>query len=207
MASKETGKAGDVRIYLISCMLFFCIVAGGAFLALYIHLPESETAAWYPAAGMILVGIPWIFWLLTLIYTCLKKIITGSINNNNNNNNMNNNNNNKIAPVITNVARTSGATSAGRTSASADSPGGGGGGAGHVRFGAATVMGEEDDHDDGMGSHSSDTQLPDHLDHDDGEGEPSHIRNAAGSSNNSGDGSSSLGSHESEIPLAFSMSS
>ncbi|XWS42815.1 hypothetical protein CRYUN_Cryun16bG0046500 [Craigia yunnanensis] len=56
-------KQGDARIYIVSTLFFACIVAGGTFLCLYIFRPEAEYAPWYPLAGIILVGIPWIFWI------------------------------------------------------------------------------------------------------------------------------------------------
>ncbi|KAI3974384.1 hypothetical protein MKX01_031053 [Papaver californicum] len=201
---QEEKKQGDARIYLVSCVLFFCIVAGGVFLALYIHLPESESSAWYPAAGMILVGIPWIFWLLTLIYSCLKKLVLGSINSDKNNNN---NNNNKVAPVVSNGngGRTSGASTFTRSSTESN-PGAGNGGAGHVRFGGATVVGDEEDdnHDDGVDS-VDDNDRDSDLDREGDGGLSSRIGPTRSSSSN-GEGSSlSVGSHESELPLAFSM--
>ncbi|KAI3918417.1 hypothetical protein MKX01_041737 [Papaver californicum] len=197
---QEEKKQGDARIYLVSCVLFFCIVAGGVFLALYIHLPESESSAWYPAAGMILVGIPWIFWLLTLIYSCLKKLVLGSINSDKNNNN---NNNNKVAPVVSNGngGRTSGASTSTRSSTESN-PVAGNGGAGHVRFGGATVVGDEED--DGVES-VDDNDRDSDLDREGDGGLSSRIGPTRSSSSN-GEGSSlSVGSHESELPLAFSM--
>lgn len=31
---------------------------------------EAESASWYPVVGIVLVGIPWIFWILTYVYKC-----------------------------------------------------------------------------------------------------------------------------------------
>ncbi|XP_022719629.1 uncharacterized protein LOC111277448 [Durio zibethinus] len=63
-------RQGDDRIYIVTTVFFACIVAGGVFLGLYIFLPEAESALWYPVAGIILVGIPWIFWIGIYLYRC-----------------------------------------------------------------------------------------------------------------------------------------
>ncbi|XVF42779.1 hypothetical protein PTKIN_Ptkin01aG0392200 [Pterospermum kingtungense] len=60
----------DARIYVVATFFFVCIVTGGAFLCLYMFQPESESASWYPLTGIILVAIPWIFWIITYIYRC-----------------------------------------------------------------------------------------------------------------------------------------
>ncbi|XP_017976754.1 PREDICTED: uncharacterized protein LOC18599679 [Theobroma cacao] len=66
----EGRKQGDVRIYIVSTLFFACIVAGGVFLCLYMLRPDEESAPWYPVAGIILVGIPWIFWIGAYAYRC-----------------------------------------------------------------------------------------------------------------------------------------
>ncbi|XP_022744964.1 uncharacterized protein LOC111295648 [Durio zibethinus] len=63
-------EQGDARIYIVSTLLFACVVAGGAFLCLYMFRPEPESEPWYPVVGIILIGIPWIFWIGTYIYRC-----------------------------------------------------------------------------------------------------------------------------------------
>lgn len=65
-------RKGDARIYIISLLFFACIVTGGVLLCLYIFLPQTQSASWYPVAGIILVGIPWAFWLFAYLYRCLK---------------------------------------------------------------------------------------------------------------------------------------
>ncbi|KAL9671475.1 hypothetical protein QQ045_009043 [Rhodiola kirilowii] len=62
----------DIRIHIIVALFFLCIVGGGAFLALYVLRPDSPS--WYALAGMVLVGIPWLVWLLTYIYSCIKML-------------------------------------------------------------------------------------------------------------------------------------
>lgn len=38
---------------------------------LYITLPESDKTSWFPVAGITLIGIPWAFWVLMLLYRIL----------------------------------------------------------------------------------------------------------------------------------------
>ncbi|XVE90356.1 hypothetical protein DITRI_Ditri20bG0070900 [Diplodiscus trichospermus] len=66
----EERKQGDARIYILSTLFFACIVAGGVFLCLYLFQPEAESTPWYAVIGIILVGIPWIFWICAYIYRC-----------------------------------------------------------------------------------------------------------------------------------------
>ncbi|EXB36696.1 hypothetical protein L484_016947 [Morus notabilis] len=65
-------RKGDVRVYIVSGFFFSCIVSGGVFLGLYMFLPETQSSAWYPIAGMILVSVPWAFWFFTFLYRCFK---------------------------------------------------------------------------------------------------------------------------------------
>ncbi|GAB4835565.1 hypothetical protein Ancab_000474 [Ancistrocladus abbreviatus] len=66
-------RAGNCYIWVISVFLFLCIVAGGTFLALYLTDPGSASVHWYPIAGVILVGLPWFFWLLTCSYRLISR--------------------------------------------------------------------------------------------------------------------------------------
>ncbi|GMN61538.1 hypothetical protein TIFTF001_030632 [Ficus carica] len=65
-------RKGDVRVYIVSGIFFSCIVSGGIFLGLYMFLPQTQSSAWYPILGMILVSIPWTFWFFTFLYWCFK---------------------------------------------------------------------------------------------------------------------------------------
>ncbi|KAK1311500.1 hypothetical protein QJS10_CPA08g01099 [Acorus calamus] len=62
------GRVGDVCIWVVSCLFFLVIVAGGVSLVMYLTLPDSDDSLWYLVAGMSLVAIPWLFWLLTCAY-------------------------------------------------------------------------------------------------------------------------------------------
>ncbi|KAK4264711.1 hypothetical protein QN277_025849 [Acacia crassicarpa] len=64
---------GRAYIWITACVLFICIVAGGACLAAYVLLPEDKVASWLPEAGVILVCLPWAFWFLTFIYRIVSR--------------------------------------------------------------------------------------------------------------------------------------
>ncbi|PON87501.1 hypothetical protein TorRG33x02_166790 [Trema orientale] len=65
-------RKGDARVYVVSGLFFSCIISGGVFLCLYIVLPETQSSGWFPIAGLVLVSIPWAFWLFTFLYRCFK---------------------------------------------------------------------------------------------------------------------------------------
>ncbi|XWS33134.1 hypothetical protein CRYUN_Cryun22dG0052700 [Craigia yunnanensis] len=61
-------KASCTYIWTISCILFICIAAGGGCLLAYITIPESQSSILLPAIGFTLVCMPWIFWIITVVY-------------------------------------------------------------------------------------------------------------------------------------------
>ncbi|KAL0429368.1 UNVERIFIED_CONTAM: hypothetical protein Sradi_0562800 [Sesamum radiatum] len=67
----EDEKEGDIRVPLVFSFFCLCVTAGGAFLIFYVFVPSSSRP-WYPVAAFILIGSPWIFWLLTYLYSCIK---------------------------------------------------------------------------------------------------------------------------------------
>ncbi|KAK8589963.1 hypothetical protein V6N13_088759 [Hibiscus sabdariffa] len=69
---------GDAGIYIISTFFFVSITTGGAFLCLYMFQPEEQSTPWYPVVGIVLVGIPWIFWIATYIYRCFAHCLCAS---------------------------------------------------------------------------------------------------------------------------------
>ncbi|KAG4176107.1 hypothetical protein ERO13_A11G221900v2 [Gossypium hirsutum] len=71
-------KQGDARIYIVSTIFFLSICTGGAFLCLYMLQPKAESASWYPVVGIVLIGIPWIFWITTYLYRCFEDCVCGS---------------------------------------------------------------------------------------------------------------------------------
>ncbi|XVF17016.1 hypothetical protein REPUB_Repub10bG0080500 [Reevesia pubescens] len=60
--------AGRTFIWTISCILFICIAAGGGCLLAYMIVPESQSSILLPALGFTLVCLPWIFWIITVVY-------------------------------------------------------------------------------------------------------------------------------------------
>ncbi|XP_010912587.1 uncharacterized protein [Elaeis guineensis] len=164
------------RFWFISCLLFIALLTGGAFLVLYITHPANEIPFWFPIAGMILVGTPWLFWIVMCIYRSIAA----------------RKNDVERPPVRAAAVAPAGGTDVATTTDSpVDSPGG----ARRVRFGNATVIGS-----DVAGEVGSSGETPQGNEAD---GEHTHGR--TGSSISEDDGSS-LRSHESEAPLALSMS-
>ncbi|XP_043722550.1 uncharacterized protein LOC122669767 [Telopea speciosissima] len=64
-------RKGNIYVWLVSCLYFVSIVTGGVFLLVYIGLPETSTTHWFPVIGVVLVGIPWFCWGLTILYRCI----------------------------------------------------------------------------------------------------------------------------------------
>lgn len=62
-------------IWVIAIFLFSCILSGGTFLVLYMTQPETPTTSWYPIIGIVLVCLPWFFWLLTVLYRILSRTL------------------------------------------------------------------------------------------------------------------------------------
>lgn len=65
-------RDGDFRVSLISFIFCICVVIGGVFLVIYLTLPKFSQS-WFLLLALILVGSPWLFWLLTYMYTCIKR--------------------------------------------------------------------------------------------------------------------------------------
>ncbi|XP_073270379.1 uncharacterized protein [Primulina huaijiensis] len=72
----EDDREGDIRVPLISFLFCLCLITGGIFLALYVFVPNLSQP-WYPVAAFVLIGLPWLFWLLTYVYTCMKGCFGG----------------------------------------------------------------------------------------------------------------------------------
>ena len=66
--SEPDPKAGRAYIWTISCILFICIAAGGGCLLVYITVPESQSSNLLPVLGFTFVCLPWIFWIVTIVY-------------------------------------------------------------------------------------------------------------------------------------------
>lgn len=64
------GKDEDL-VSLISSVICIFVVIGAVFLVLYFFDPHA-THPWFAVAAILLIGSPWIFWLLTYMYMCTK---------------------------------------------------------------------------------------------------------------------------------------
>ncbi|GMJ03843.1 hypothetical protein like AT4G30770 [Hibiscus trionum] len=59
---------GRTFLWTISCILFICVTIGAGCLLVYIISPASQSSNLLPILGFILVCMPWIFWIVTIIY-------------------------------------------------------------------------------------------------------------------------------------------
>ncbi|AED92446.1 hypothetical protein AtNW77_Chr5g0101651 [Arabidopsis thaliana] len=64
-------RKGDPRIYIITVLFLSCILIGGVLLGLY--LVRSDPNPLFLQAGMVFVGVPWLFWFLAYVYSCVLK--------------------------------------------------------------------------------------------------------------------------------------
>ncbi|XP_018459149.1 uncharacterized protein LOC108830037 [Raphanus sativus] len=64
-------RTGDPRIYIVTLLFLSCIITGGVLLGVY--LLQHDANPLFLEAGMLFVGIPWFFWFLAYLYSCLLK--------------------------------------------------------------------------------------------------------------------------------------
>ncbi|KAF3542115.1 hypothetical protein F2Q69_00018962 [Brassica cretica] len=69
-------RRGDPRIYIVALLFLSCILSGGVLLGLYLLLPDPNPL--FLPAGMFFAGIPWLFWFLAYLYSCVLKPCTVS---------------------------------------------------------------------------------------------------------------------------------
>lgn len=70
-------RKGDPRIYIVTLLFLSCILSGGVLLGLYLLLSDPNPL--FLQAGMIFVGVPWLFWFLAYLYSCVLKPCTVSV--------------------------------------------------------------------------------------------------------------------------------
>ncbi|EOA22487.1 hypothetical protein CARUB_v10003140mg [Capsella rubella] len=70
-------RKGDPRIYIVTLLFLSCILSGGVLLGLYLVLSDPNPL--FLQAGMIFVGVPWLFWFLAYVYSCVLKPCTLSV--------------------------------------------------------------------------------------------------------------------------------
>ncbi|KAE8694430.1 Glucose-inhibited division family A protein isoform 1 [Hibiscus syriacus] len=59
---------GRTYIWTISCILFICVAIGAGCLLVYMTSPRSPSSDFLPILGFILVCMPWLFWIITIVY-------------------------------------------------------------------------------------------------------------------------------------------
>ncbi|KAK8710057.1 hypothetical protein V6N13_145400 [Hibiscus sabdariffa] len=59
---------GHTYIWTINCILFICVAVGGGCLLVYMTSAESQSSNLLPVLGFVLVCMPWLFWIITIVY-------------------------------------------------------------------------------------------------------------------------------------------
>lgn len=65
--------SGRFFIWVVSCILFTSVAVGGSFLITYLILPPKPTHAWLAVAGVTLICLPWVFWVLMCCYRIISR--------------------------------------------------------------------------------------------------------------------------------------
>ncbi|KAL6565771.1 hypothetical protein OROHE_004826 [Orobanche hederae] len=67
----DSERHKDIIVSSIYSLLCLCVSTGGVLLVLYVFFP-ALSQPWQPITALILIGSPWLVWLLTYIYACIK---------------------------------------------------------------------------------------------------------------------------------------
>ncbi|GER57376.1 prothymosin alpha-related family protein [Striga asiatica] len=67
----DNERRRDVIIPTTYALLCLCVTAGGVLLALHVFFP-ALSQPWHLIAALILIGSPWLVWLLAYVYACAK---------------------------------------------------------------------------------------------------------------------------------------
>lgn len=193
MPLPDPGK-GSVYVWLVSSFLLVSVMAGGGFLILY--MTQSQSPPWFPIAGVVLVCLPWFFWLFTFVYRLCSRVCGGR-----------------------NGGGGGGVIGGGGARSSRGGGGGGGGGDTDGSLAANSTAGDLPSHESGNGANVEDVSHDSNQKHvhfgaavvlgeQDGDKERKDVnQNNSTSSNNSNHDAGSHTSHESEMPLTLSMAS
>ncbi|GJM87855.1 hypothetical protein PR202_ga03850 [Eleusine coracana subsp. coracana] len=155
---------GSVWVWVVAAVLLLCLLAGGGCLVLYLTLPPAEAPQWLAAAGLSLVALPWAFWTLTCAYRCCcssssPDAAAAAVAERQ----ASSRRSAAVAPLPSSKNLKSALAGARRGEGSAGSPTASSG-ARRVRFGEATVLGEEEERvaeeeeDDGSSVHSNESE-------------------------------------------------
>lgn len=127
-------RKGDPRIYIVTLLFLSCIISGGVLLGLY--LVFSDPNPLFLQAGMFFVGVPWLFWFLAYVYSCVLKPCTVSVSKSVANFDPEKGEEKNVNKIPENVTATSTSDQAPRNSPRD--------GEKHVQFGNVVVLGDEE---------------------------------------------------------------
>lgn len=189
-------RKGDPRIYIVTLLFLSCIISGGVLLGLYLLLSDPNPL--FLQAGMVFVGVPWLFWFLAYVYSCVLKPCTVSVSKSVANFDPEKGQENKKIPEI--------ATSASSDPAARNSPREG---EKHVQFGNVMVLGDEEgrkeeDEDDRNNEGSSNNLIQNLMRMEDEEKEENQ-ENGRLNSRSSDDDESSVDEDCDRTPLRLSV--
>ncbi|TVU51137.1 hypothetical protein EJB05_02545, partial [Eragrostis curvula] len=173
---------GSACVWVVAALLLLCLLAGGGCLVLYLALPPADAPQWLAPAGLSLVALPWAFWTVTCAYRCCCSSADASSSSSSSTptpatsafaERQPSSRKSAVAPLPSSKNLKSALASVSSVSARRDwstatgSPTTSGGGTRRVRFGEATVLGEDhaaekDDDGGGGGSsvHSNESEAP-----------------------------------------------
>lgn len=69
---EDNGRERSFIIPFIYTFFCLCVTIGGMLLVFYVFFP-TLSQPWHPIAALVLIGSTWLFWLLTYIYSCIKR--------------------------------------------------------------------------------------------------------------------------------------
>ncbi|KAE8735807.1 Glucose-inhibited division family A protein isoform 1 [Hibiscus syriacus] len=64
---------GRIYIWTISGILFVCVAIGAGCLLVYMTSPRSPSSDFLPILGFFLVCMPWLFWIITIVYRIMSR--------------------------------------------------------------------------------------------------------------------------------------
>ncbi|TYH31057.1 hypothetical protein ES288_A01G143500v1 [Gossypium darwinii] len=72
--SEPDPTAGRTYIWIITFLLLISIVAGGGCLLTYLLVPNSQSSIFLPTIGFTLDCMPWIFWIIIVVYRFTSRV-------------------------------------------------------------------------------------------------------------------------------------
>jgi hypothetical protein len=157
MGPRQRQQPGNVWVWVVVALLLLCLLAGGGCLVLYLTLPPAEAPQWLATAGLGLVALPWAFWTVTCAYRCCCPAAEAApAGGNAIAERQPSSRRSAVAPLPSSKGLKSARRAEGSSTASS--------GTRRVRFGEATVLGEEErgaaERDDGSSVQSNESEAP-----------------------------------------------